>query len=186
MRLTLCGLLAALQISAGTWLDRPLTNWNQPAAPLPKAPVAEEPRDELIKRCPPPSAPSTPAEQALANAGWIPFWNFDQQLVRDDVEIVDGMIGADGMCRPAHYNVFVFIGGRFAGALSPVPMTSRLDGSSGAVRIVSRDVITAEFARYTDKDPLCCPSSRVTVRYRIDRSGSQPVIAPTDIRTTRG
>ena len=90
------------------------------------------------------------------------------------------------MCRPVTYNVFVFVGGRFAGTISPTTMTSRLDGSSGAVRITSRDTITAEFSRYADKDALCCPSSRVTVRYRIDRSGSQPVVVPTDIRTTRG
>ena len=30
--------------------------------------------------------------------------------------------------------------------------------------------ITAEFARYAATDPLCCPSSRVTVRYRADIS----------------
>jgi len=52
------------------------------------------------------------------------------------------MTAADGMCRPAHFNVFVFVGGRFAGTLSPQLMTSRLDASIGALRIA------AEFARY--------------------------------------
>ena len=61
------------------------------------------------KRCQLPPLGSTPAERALAAAGWIPFHNLDQQLVRDDVEIVGAMTGADGMCRPAGYNLFVFV-----------------------------------------------------------------------------
>jgi len=88
------------------------------------------------------------------------------------------------MCRPATYNLFVFVGGRYAGVLSPASMTSRIDSSSGAVRM-PLPVITAEFARYTTTDPLCCPSSRVTVRYRIDRTAAGPVVAPVEVRTTR-
>ena len=71
----------------------------------------------------------------MDSSGWIPFWNFDQQLVRDDIEILGGMRGGDGMCRPLNYNVFVFVRGQFAGALSPASMDSRLDSSSGVVRI---------------------------------------------------
>jgi hypothetical protein len=183
----LAGLFTVLQATApAPWLDQAMKNWNVAGAAVPKAPAGEEPRTSLVKRCPPSLRPSTPAERALADAGWIPFWNFDQQLVREDVEIVGGMSGADGMCRPTGYNVFVFVGGQFAGTISPVAMTSRLDGSSGAVRIGGRDLISAEFSRYTDKDALCCPSSRVSVRYRIDRSGRQPLVVPTDVRTTRG
>ncbi len=96
------------------------------------------------------------------------------------------MNDADGMCRPATFHVFVFVGGRFAGTLSPEPMTSRLDGSIGAVRIISADLITAEFARYRAQDPLCCPSSRVSVRFRIDRTGPDAVVTPVEMRTTRG
>jgi hypothetical protein len=107
-------------------------------------------------------------------------------LLQDDVEVIDGMTDADGMCRPVSFNVFVFVGGRFAGTLSPEPMTSRLDGSIGAVRIVSASEITAEFARYRAQDPLCRPSSRVTVRFRIDRTGPDVVVTPVDVRTTRG
>ena len=123
---------------------------------------------------------STAAERAVDTAGWIPFWNFDQQLLRDDVEIVGGMRGADGMCRPANYNIFVFVGGRFAGVLSPVPMTSRLDSSSGVVRM-QPPAITAEFARYTNTDPMCCPSSHVRVSYRIERTTAGPVVVATDV-----
>ena len=88
------------------------------------------------------------------------------------------------MCRPVTYNLFVFVGGRFAGVLSPTSMASRLDSSSGVVRL-PLPAITAEFARYTGTDALCCPSSRVTVRYRIDRTAAGPVVAPVEVRTTR-
>jgi hypothetical protein len=176
--------LTAAQDRATSWLDRPLTAWNTAGSPVPKAPAADETKESIITRCQLTPPRSTAAERAVDAAGWIPFWNFDQQLVREDVEIVGGMSAADGMCRPAAYNVFVFVGGRFAGVLSPTSMTSRLDGSSGTVRLPMPN-ITAEFARYTTTDPLCCPSSRVTVRYRIDGPAAGPVVAPVEIRTTR-
>lgn len=169
-------------VPPGQWLDRPLAGWNQPETGVPKAPAAAESREALMKRCQITLLRSTPAERALADAGWIPFLNFDQTLVAGDVEIVDGMSAADGMCRPGGYNVFVFVGGRFAGTLSPTLMTSRGDGSSGAVRLVAGDGVTSDFARYTSADPLCCPSSHVTVRYRIDRSGPLPMVVPTELR----
>jgi hypothetical protein len=60
-------------------------------------------------------------------------------------------------------------------------MTSRQDGSSGEVR-VSPPEITVEFARYTAADPLCCPSSRVDVRFRIDRTPPGPTVVPVAIQ----
>jgi hypothetical protein len=183
-------LLLAVSVTAGrqgnpaSWLDLPLANWNVAGQAVPGAPAAGEPAESVISRCKLTPPRSTPAERAIESAGWIPFWNFDLQLVREDVEIVGGMRGADGMCRPAAYNLFVFVGGQFAGLLSPTSMTSGLDSSSGAVRM-ALPVVTAEFVRYSSTDPLCCPSSRVTVRYRIDRTPSGPVIAPVDIRAAR-
>jgi len=187
--LTVGAVLLTMSVASGqsggtSWLDRPLTPWNNAGAPVPKAPAADETNESIISRCRLTPPRSTAAERAVAAAGWIPFWNFDQQLVRDDIEVVGGMRVADGMCRPGLYNLFVFVGGTFAGVLSPTPMTARLDGSSGAVRLPLPN-ITAEFARYTITDPLCCPSSRVTVRYRIDRGAAGPVVAPVEIRTTR-
>jgi hypothetical protein len=181
-------MLAAIGMEAaqrsGGWLDVPLTNWNTPGAPVPPAPAVQEAKQAVVGRCRlvPPAA--TAGERALDSAGWIPFWNFDQEIHREGVEIVGGMSGADGMCRPTVYNLFVFVDGRFAGTLSPALMTSRLDASSGAVRLAP-DAITAEFARYASEDPLCCPSSRVTVRYRLDRTGLGPVVIPVEARTTR-
>jgi hypothetical protein len=173
------------QPQAESWLDRPLSNWNTPGAPLPSAPKADESRATLIARCKLTPPLSTAAEKAIDAAGWIPFHNLDQRLVSEDVEIVGGLAGSDGMCRPTHYNLFVFVADRFAGTLSPAPMTSRLDASSGAVRLPLPQ-ITAEFARYKPSDPLCCPSSRVIVRYRIDRTATGAVVVPVEVRTTRG
>ncbi len=178
--------LAAGQGSSTSWLDRPLSNWNKGGVPVPTAPRPSEPRATLIERCTLDARQPTLPWNHLAAAGWVPFLHQDQQLTQADIEIVDGMNDADGMCRPGTFNVFVFVDGRFAGTLSPVPMTSRLDGSIGAVRIISADLITAEFARYRVQDPLCCPSSRVAVRFRIDRMGPDPVVTPLDMRTTRG
>jgi hypothetical protein len=172
--------LSALQ-AITSWLDRPLSNWNAAGGPVPRAPASEEPVSEIVRRCrltPPQS--SSPGERAIAASGWIPFHYFGEPLVFGDVEVVGGMAAADGMCRPVTYNVFVFAGGRFGGVLSPDVMTSRLDGSSGPATL-SADGIVLEFARYVPSDPLCCPSARVTVRYRIDRTGGGPVVIPLSI-----
>jgi len=173
---------AAQSGRVNSWLDRPISNWNKAGQTIPNAPPGDETLIALISRCrlTPPHA--TAAERAVTAAGWITFAYFDQKLIRDDVEIVSAVRGADGMCRPWTYNLFVFVGERFAGLLAPSPMTSRLDGSSGAVRLPLPNV-TAEFARYTSNDPLCCPSAHVTVRYRIDRTPGGPLVVPIDIRT---
>jgi hypothetical protein len=163
-----------------SWLDRPLTNWNSVGQVVPRAPRPEEPLDAVASRCRLTKSGSTANERAVAAAGWIPFRPGGKQLVRNDVEVVGGMAGADGMCRPNQYNVFVFVAGRYAGSVSPTVMTSRLDGASGAI-VVMRDTLTSEFLRYTDADPLCCPSSRVSASYRIDRSGRAPLLVPLSV-----
>ena len=166
------------------WLDQPLTSWNKAGGPIPRPPAADESVAAVVTRCQLTPRKSSGAEQSLGAAGWIPFWNFDQQLVRDDVEIVGGMRSADGMCRPVGYNLFVFVGSKFAGTLAPMPMTSRLDSSLGVVRM-PLPALTADFARYSSTDALCCPSGHVTVRYRIDRTAAGPVVVPSEVRETR-
>jgi hypothetical protein len=170
-----------------SWLDKPLDRWNAPGAALPRAPITpgSESPAALAKRCQFADDRSTPPARAIAEAGWIPFLHFDQKLARDGVEIVDGLTAADGMCRPRGYNVFVFVDGRFAGTLSPAAMNSREDASAGAVRILNGTTITAEFARYTDKDALCCPSARVTVTFTIEQSAGGAVVKPVALKTTR-
>jgi hypothetical protein len=151
---------------------------------VPAAPALAEAKAAVIGRCRLTPPRSTRAEQAVDAAGWIPFWNVDQQLVREEVEVVGGMGSADTACQPAAYNLFVFVGGQFAGTLSPVEMTTKADSSSGVVRM-PLPLINAEFARYQNSDALCCPSSRVAVRYRIDRTPEGPVVVPVELRTTR-
>ena len=166
------------------WLDRPLANWNRSVKNFPQPPKAEESLKALAARCKFEVRRSSPAERALADAGWVPYLHVDRQLVQGDIEIVAGMTGADGMCRPTRFNLFVFVGGQLAGTLSPVPMSSREDGSIGAVRLAPDGAIAAEFARYNEKDALCCPSGRLGIRYRVDR-GSRPVVVPVSTQILR-
>jgi LppP/LprE lipoprotein len=181
----LVGAVAAAQVPTATWLDKPLTNWNVPSRAVPAAKVEHESIAAVSKRCNYlPLLSSTPGERALVAAGWVPFRMFDRQIVDRDVEIIGGLAGADGMCRPVNFNAFVFVNGQLAGMLSPELMASRTDGSiGGAIRLAPDDTIDAGFSRYTDKDALCCPSSHVTVRYRIDRKA--PVVVPVSVRVTR-
>src|SRR5262245_25830772 len=79
------------QRSPVTWLDRPLASWNKAGAPVPRPPAAEEAVAAVVKRCQLMPPESGSAERSLGAAGWIPFWNFDRQLVAEDVEIVGGM-----------------------------------------------------------------------------------------------
>ena len=167
------------------WLDRALTNWNTPAREMPRAITGGETIPEMAARCMLSVPRSTAGERAVADAGWVPFHMFDRKIAQRDVEIVGGLAGVDGMCRPVEFNVFVFVGGTLAGTLSPEVMHSRTDSSIGGAIRLSDDDIAAEFARYADSDPLCCPSGRVTVRYRIDRKSSPPVVVPVSTRVIR-
>jgi hypothetical protein len=177
--------LAQGSASSGGWLDQPLTNWNRPGATVPRA--AKGPAADLLKRCPPTSTPpASPVAQQLGAAGWLPFLPLDREMRQGDVEILAGMSDADGMCRPLGYQLFVFVGGTFAGTLSPQPMDSRADQSSGALRLLQDDVVSVDFSRFTSRDALCCPSAHVTVRYKLDRRQAQPLLVPTEVRRTRG
>ncbi|MEO5739643.1 MAG: LppP/LprE family lipoprotein [Vicinamibacterales bacterium] len=175
------------QAPQATWLDRPLSNWNVAGRRMPEAAPDGETIPDMAKRCALlPVKRSTVGERAVADAGFLPFHMFDRQIVQRDVEIVAGQAGADAMCSPLDFNVFVFVGGQLAGTLSPREMRSRSDGSiGGAIRLSDDDIIAAEFARYAESDVLCCPSGRVTVRYRIDRTSTPPVVTPVGIQPTR-
>jgi len=178
-------IVLAAQVPAPIWLDRPLSNWNSAGSAMPRPAAYEESIAGIAKRCDVTSKRATPAERSVSDAGWIPFYVFDRQVVQGDVEIIGGLSAADGMCRPVNYNVFVFVGARFAGTLSPVRMTSRVDGAIGAVRLSQEGIIAAEFMRYVDRDPLCCPSGRVTLRYHVDRTSTPPLVVPSAMQPTR-
>lgn len=164
----------------GAWLDKTLTSWNQAGAALPQAPA----RVPAEKASIPQSClkfarkPSSAADRQVIKAGWTLF---SPAQKHSNVAVVTAMSDVDGMCRPMGYQSFVFVNGKFAGTLSPVPMSSRTDGALGNVRFNAPGQMTAEFVRYTDSDPLCCPSRTGTITYRIDSAGSNSLITPVNI-----
>ena len=120
-------------------------------------------------------------DRAVAAAGWTLV---DPLQIFGDTAVVTGASAFDGMCRWWGYQVFVFVDGRFAGTLSPGPMNSRADGAAVQVHVYQASIITAEFARYTEKDPLCCPSGKSLVSYRVEQGSGGPVIVPLEVSTT--
>jgi hypothetical protein len=159
-------LLAAA--APASWLDaKTPANWNVAGAPLPARPG---PRDAELTpggRCASSARPATsPEDRALRARGWSlvgPYQRFGATVV------MFATAGADGMCRPNGFQAFVFVNGVFAGTLSPVPMNARTDGSIASlnVSIFNASEISADFARYSDQDPLCCPHGTTNVLYQI-------------------
>jgi hypothetical protein len=153
-----------------SWLDRPPAAWSHAPGAVPQARAGT----------------ASAAAETVRKAGWAPFLHFDRAIARDDIEILGGMTAAASPgCEPTTFNLFVFVGGIFAGTISPIVMGHGRDGVVGAVRVTGPDAVTAEFARYTTKDTECCPTSRVRVTYRIERAGPQRTLVPVDIRTLR-
>jgi hypothetical protein len=144
---------------------------------LPRA--AAIPQDERNVDCKPKPA-STNEERALSGLGW-----FISSSVRDGhgVIIVSVSQGFDGMCRPEGYQDFVFVNGKFAGTLSPTLMVSRVDGASGRIRFIALNTIQVEFNRYSDQDPLCCPSRISEATYLLLNEGGQPLVVLKGVRT---
>jgi hypothetical protein len=174
------GLLAVVRLAAagGAWLDAPLTGWNAGGTELPTAPPAEGNPDP---RCRDQVRPASGAEdRAVVAAGWVLVGPLQ---VFGDTAVVTGTSGFDGMCRWWGYEVFVFAGGRFAGTLSPQPMNSRTDGAAVQVHLYRAASISAEFTRYTEKDPMCCPSRTSVVSYRVEHTSGGPVVVPTTVST---
>lgn len=207
LRVPFLAALAALAIHGGTpagdgaWLDRPLVGWNAPGAEVPRpgepvrlsgdqgplvAPgvMGVETSAAIRARCRL-EAPATTAARALEAAGWVAYDHLDRALADRDVRIVAGMHAADSTCGPLTFQLFVFVGDRFAGTLSPHVMTARRDGSAGPVRLTGADTLTAEFMRFGPGDATCCPTARMVVRYRVDRAGLLPVVVAESVRTSR-
>ncbi|MEI7703457.1 MAG: META domain-containing protein [Deltaproteobacteria bacterium] len=164
-----------------TWLDTATPKaWNKPGAKLSLAPHLD-PDPFLEKKCSGDvRAPVSDADRAVAAAGWKLI---GASVTLGDTEVVMARSGSDGMCRPLGYQAFVFSGGRFAGTLSLRPMDSRSDGSAQTPRLLSASSLSASFARYSPKDPLCCPSRISTVQYRIDATPKGPVVTPVSVAT---
>ena len=164
-----------------SWLDRSLSNWNRdgkvlPALPEPATQSSPQPESRCREEV---RQPTSAAERAVVRRGWKlygPVQSYETTMV------FTALAGFDGMCRPLGYQAFLYSEGRYAGTLSPVPMNSRTDGSLTRVHLGRSTAITAEFARYRDSDPLCCPSRTSTVEYRV-RNDEIPDLAPVNVTT---
>jgi hypothetical protein len=176
---------SATPSAQSSWLDRPIAKWQSAGAAMPSPPATPEPKSALAARCASIVATGSPADALLEKAGWVPFLHVDRRHTRDDVEVVGGMAAATAACEPATFNLFVFVGGQFAGTLSPSSMYAARDGAAGSVRLTGQDALTTEFARYTAADAECCPSSIVRVTYRVNRQSSVPVLEALEARRVR-
>jgi len=181
--LCLALLLPATASAQASWLDSPPSSWNTPGAPVPQAPPTQNPDPRCRTN---EVAASTPEGMELTARGWR-LQSFWPPISSGGRVALPALAEYDGMCRPFEYNVFVFSQGAYAGTLSPVNMNSRTDGSlfvgpGGQVATIGASgSITADFIRYADTDPLCCPSRGVShVVYDV-----QQVVAPVSITSVR-
>jgi hypothetical protein len=163
------------------WLDQPLVNWNAPGETVPTAPPAsgESPSSERCARLL--RSPSGREDRAVAERGWSLIGALE---VRDAIAVVIGSTAVDGMCRPLGYQGFVFLDGRFAGTVSPVPMDARTDGAETHVFLDFPMQVRVQYARYRDADPLCCPSRTSYVTFAVERDARGPVLVARDVVTT--
>ncbi len=167
----------AFSMSAGaqdaSWLDGDQASWNKAGMEIPTAPDVDGNTDP---RCAEKERPAeTDADKALDAKGWKLFAAYQSGW---DVTVVFALAGYDGMCRPLGYNSFVFVGDTFAGTISPEPMDSRTDGASTNVTLWYKSDITAEYERYAETDPLCCPSNSSQVTFTIEDTADGPVLNP--------
>jgi LppP/LprE lipoprotein len=184
------GLLALLSFAAaaqrppgGAWLDStPFIQWNGPAEVLPKVPADLEKERELrpafckVQDRP----PHSDEERQVAGAGWLLF---APVKAANATTIIGGAATEDGMCRPDQYQYFVFVRAKFAGTLSPSLMRARADGSINRISLSGPKKIVADFSRYTDTDPLCCPSRISEADFEVRQVSGKPLVTLTRVTT---
>jgi hypothetical protein len=166
------------EAAAASWLDAPKPPaWNAPGQAIPAAPKV---LGEVDARCRDHARPPQLAEDAqVRDRGWdlVDAYQGGWQVV-----VIGGTASYDGMCRPRQYQQFVFVGGVFAGTLSPQPMDSRTDGALTRVWLQSDTALTAEYARYANSDALCCPSRTSHVVFEITKN--PPLVHPVSVSTS--
>lgn len=173
---------AVTRAAEPSWLDAATpAGWNVPGQRVPLAARAASPAPD--RRCASQyRVPSkSRADREVAKAGWDLVGPLQ---VFGATELVTAASGVDGMCRPLGYQAFVFVDGRFAGTLSPRPMDARTDGTASAIHLVAPDRLIVEYARYTDQDPLCCPSASSAVTFTVRRLRAGAVVEPVDVSTS--
>ena len=167
------------QVRSTSWLDQPKpASWNTPGSPIPSAPKLQGAPDPRCREAARP--PQLEEDKRLRERGWDLAGAFQGGW---QVLVIRGTAGYDGMCRPRQYQDFVFVRGVFAGTISPGVMDSRTDGAVGRVFVQSATRLTAEYARYAQKDALCCPSRRTSVSFEI--ANDPPVLRPVSASTSK-
>ncbi|MBW4698804.1 MAG: LppP/LprE family lipoprotein [Aphanocapsa lilacina HA4352-LM1] len=172
--------VAQTSTASTSWLDQPLANWNKPGGAVPKAPKPEGDAPTVGRCVEQVRAPASAEDRAVVGAAWKLFGPLQ---IFSGTSLVTAAASVDGMCRPMQYQAFVFVGGKFAGTLSPVPMNSRTDGASQTIYLTNPGFLNVAFSRYAEQDALCCPSRTSLVGYKIERRGKQPLLVPTSVST---
>jgi heat shock protein HslJ len=169
--------IGSSQERPAVWLDSPEpAGWNTPAATIPLAPKVD---GGLDARCRSSARPAQLSEDMrVRERGWDLVGSYQGGW---PVVVIRATAGYDGMCRPRQYQDFVFVGGVFAGTLSPQPMDSRSDGAIAQVSFQSPTRLTANYARYAADDALCCPSKTTSVIF--DVATDPPVVRPVSAST---
>ena len=166
------------QTMSASWLDDPKpASWNEPGTRVPIAPPVQGTVDPRCRELARPV--ELEEDKRLRNQGWdlVGAYQGGWRIV-----VIRATAGYDGMCRPRHYQDFVFIRGLFAGTLSPQAMDSRTDGALGRLFLQSASRLTAEYARYAPNDPLCCPTRTTSVVF--DLVNDTPVVRPVSASTS--
>lgn len=144
--------------------------------PIPLAPQAQKNLDPRCRESM--REPASEVDHQVRSRGWDLI---GPTVESGQIRVIVGTANYDGMCRPRQYQEFVFVGGIFAGTLSPVPMDSRTDGALGRVTMLADGSVQAEYSRYGAADPLCCPSRITTVVFEIEKE--PPVLKPVSAST---
>ena len=171
--ITLLSLLPRLVAGQESWLDSQQGDWNRPGLEIPAAPppVAVD-----SAYCQTQVRPVETAEDAALTAqGWRLFSAYQRGW---GITLMGGFVDFDAMCRPAGYQEFVFVDGRFAGTLAPVPMAPRSDGALTDARITSANGLVASYVRYAPTDPLCCPSDETERSPTASENQTRSPVAP--------
>lgn len=169
-------------VAQNIWLDqKPLPNWSSRSRAILKT-KKMSPAD--LGQCRSQvRAAALPADRLLVQNGWTlvgPAQVFGRTSV---VTVAESF---DGMCRPLGFQTLVFVGNRVAGTLSPGPMNSRTDGYLTNVRLFSETYLGAEYARYRESDPLCCPYKIESVSFNIKPDGANFLLTPDQTKTDVG
>ncbi len=166
-------LVAGLSLVSNTfaqssWLDRnSFQNWNKKTIAISQ--TKKIAKNELQRCAAAVRQPTLPVDVLLADMGWT-LVGAAQVYGKTTVVLAAGAL--DGMCRPQNFQAFVFVGNSVVGTLSPSPMNSRAEGSLVNVELENETKLTAEYARYRESDPLCCPYKTNAVTFNIKPVGN--------------